>query len=175
MTSTAKKLLKEFLFAVAFIAAVFVIWLVVFLSVNNDMLAPSPWRVIALTFSLLGSGETYLALLSTLLRAAIAFAVSMAAALGTSLLTGVLPSAKKTADRCVMLLRALPTMSIILITLIMFPSSFVPVIVAFLVAFPHYLRRVYARDLRGGAAIRRMRFVRSDRGQQNAVRSGALR
>lgn len=76
MTSTAKKLLKEFLFAVAFIVAIFVIWLIVFLSVNNDMLSPSPWRVIALTFSLLGNGETYLALLSTLLRAAIAFAVS---------------------------------------------------------------------------------------------------
>lgn len=174
MTSTAKKLLKEFLFAVAFIAAVFVIWLVVFLSVNNDMLAPSPWRVIALTFSLLGSGETYLALLSTLLRAAIAFAVSMAAALGTSLLTGVLPSAKKTADRCVMLLRALPTMSIILITLIMFPSSFVPVIVAFLVAFP-IIYGAFTREIYAGAAIRRMRFVRSDRGQQNAVRSVALR
>ncbi len=148
MTSTAKKLLKEFLFAVAFIVAIFVIWLIVFLSVNNDMLSPSPWRVIALTFSLLGNGETYLALLSTLLRAAIAFAVSMAAALGTSLLTGVLPSAKKTADKCVMLLRALPTMSIILITLIMFPSSFVPVIVAFLVAFPiiysAFSREIYA-------------------------------
>lgn len=148
MNSTAKKFLNEFLFAAAFIAAVFVIWLVVFLSVNNDMLAPSPWSVIALTFTLLGTGETYLALLSTLLRAVIAFVCSMLVAFGISLLVGVLPSAKKTADRCVTLFRALPTMSVILVTLILFPSSFVPVIVAFLVAFPiiysAFVREIYA-------------------------------
>lgn len=136
MNSTAKKLLINFLYALGVIAAILLIWYVTSLAVDSELLAPNPWNVLALTFTLLGKGATYLALLSTLLRSVIAFAVSMAVALGLSLLVGVFPQIKPAVDKVVTIFRAVPTMSIILITLVLVSSTVVPAIVAFLVAFP---------------------------------------
>lgn len=136
MSSTSKKILINILYVVGVIAAILLIWYATSAIVSSELIAPNPWGVIALTFTLLGKGSTYIALLSTLLRSLIAFAVSLAVALGLSLLAGVFNSAKPVVDKVVTLFRAIPTMSIILITLVMFPSTIVPSVVAFLVAFP---------------------------------------
>lgn len=148
MNSTAKKLLVNFLYAFGVIAAILIVWYVTSLAVDSELLAPNPWDVIALTFTLLGKGVTYLALLSTLLRSLIAFALSFGVALGLSLIVGVFPSSKPAVDKVVTLFRAVPTMSIILITLVLVSSTVVPAIVAFLVAFPvsysAFTREVYA-------------------------------
>lgn len=148
MNSTVKKILKNSLYALVIIAAILLIWYVVSLIVGKELVAPTPWTVLTLTFSLLGKGSTYLALLITLLRSFAAFAVSMAVALVLSLITGIFPACKTVIDKAVTIFRALPTMSIILITLIMFSSAIVPVIVAFLVAFPiiysAFTREIYS-------------------------------
>ena len=136
MNSATKKILKDALYAIGVILAIFLIWYVVSVTVNKELIAPSPWTVLALTFALLGKGVTYLALLSTLLRAVIAFVVSMATAFGLSLLAGLFPTCKAAIDKLVTIFRALPTMSVILITLILFSSTVVPAVVAFLIAFP---------------------------------------
>lgn len=68
MNSTAKKFLINFLYALGVIAAILLIWYVTSLAVDSELIAPNPWNVLALTFTLLGKGATYLALLSTLLR-----------------------------------------------------------------------------------------------------------
>lgn len=148
MNSTAKKFLVNFLYALGIIAAILLIWYVTSLSVDSELIAPDPWQVIALTFTMLGRGTTYLALLSTVLRSLIAFAVSVAVALALSLIAGVLPSLKPVIDKVVTIFRAVPTMSLILITLVFVSSMAVPVIVAFLVAFPviysAFIREIYA-------------------------------
>lgn len=148
MSLKTKKLLLNVTYAVGVIALIFILWYVMSLAIGSELVAPSPWAVIALTITLLGKGATYLALLLTLLRALIAFVVSMAAALGLSLIAGVLPSCKTAVDKIVTVFRAVPTMSIILVTLIVFPSTVVPSIVAFLVAFPiiysAFTREIYA-------------------------------
>lgn len=148
MNSTVKKLLVNLLYALGVIAAILLIWYITSLAVDSELLAPNPWDVIALTFALLGKGSTYLALLSTLLRSVIAFAASMAVALGLCLLVGVCPSIKPAVNKVVTIFRAVPTMSIILITLVLVSSTVVPAIVAFLVAFPviysAFAREIYA-------------------------------
>lgn len=148
MTSTAKKIIFNVLYALGVIAAVLLIWYVTSVAVDSELIAPNPWDVIALTFTLLGRGATYLALLSTLARSVIAFAVSMAVALGLTLLVGTCPSSKTVVDKAVTIFRAVPTMSIILITLVLASSTVVPAIVAFLVAFPivysSFTREIYA-------------------------------
>lgn len=136
MNSTTKKFLVNLAYALGVIAAILLIWYLMSLAVDSELLAPNPWNVIALTFVMLGKWSTYLALLSTILRSLIAFVVSMAVALGLSLLVGVFPSSKNIVDKVVTIFRAVPTMSIILITLVLSSSTVVPAIVAFLVAFP---------------------------------------
>lgn len=148
MSLTTKKLLVNLLYSLGVIVAILLIWYVTSAVVSSDLLAPSPWSVIGLTFTMLGKGSTYLALLSTLARSLIAFAASMAAALGLTLLVGVFPSSKIVVDKVVTVFRAVPTMSIILITLVLVSSTVVPAIVAFLVAFPivysAFTREIYA-------------------------------
>ena len=148
MTSTAKKVLFNVLYVVGVVAVIFLTWYVLSVAFNSELVAPSPFKVIALTFALLGKSATYLALLSTLARSLIAFAASMAVALGLSLLVGVFPACKSAVDKLVTVFRAVPTMSIILVTLILFSSTVVPSIVAFLVAFPiiysAFTREIYA-------------------------------
>lgn len=136
MNSAVKKFWLNFLYAFGVIAAILLIWYVTSLAADSELLAPNPWKVIGLTFEMLGKGSVYIALLSTFLRAAIAFAVSFVTALGLSLLSGVFSSAKPAVDKAVTLFRAVPTMSVILITLVLVSSTVVPVVVAFLVAFP---------------------------------------
>lgn len=148
MTSTAKKALFNFLYVLGVIAAILLIWYVTSVAVDSELIAPSPWNVIKLTFELLGKGATYLALLSTLARSLVAFAASFAVALGLTLLVGICPSSKTVVDKAVTIFRAVPTMSIILVTLVLSPSTVVPAIVAFLVAFPimysAFTREIYA-------------------------------
>lgn len=92
--------------------------------------------MLKLTFQLLGKGETYLALLFTTVRALVAFLLSAVLALALSLLVGVFGKTKRFVDGAVAFLRSLPTISVILLSMIAFRSSFVPVVVAFLVASP---------------------------------------
>ena len=150
MNSTTKKFLVNFAYALGVIAAIFLIWYLTSLAIGSELLAPNPWSVLALTFTMLGTGSTYLALLYTILRSVIAFVVSLAAALGLSLFVGVFPSSKNVVDKVVTIFRAVPTMSIILITLVLSSSTVVPAIVAFLVAFPvtysAFTREIYAES-----------------------------
>lgn len=148
MNLRTKKFLANLLYALGVIAGIFLLWFVTSQAVNSELIAPRPWDVIKLTFTLLGKAATYLALLSTLLRSVIAFAVSIGVAFCFSLLVGVFPSSKPAVDKVVTLFRAVPTMSIILITLVLVSSTIVPAIVAFLVAFPiaysAFTREIYA-------------------------------
>lgn len=136
MKPKTKKIITNLTQIAVLIVAVLLLWYIVALATDSDLIIPDPWSVIKLTVTLLGKGATYLALLNTLLRAIIAFAVSVGVALLLSLLVGVFPKSEFVVDAIVTVLRALPTIAIILVTLILFNSTVTPVVVAFLVAFP---------------------------------------
>ena len=136
MKQRTKKLLINLAQIVALILIALLLWYIVALATDSDLIVPDPWSVLKLTFSLLGVGQTYLALLSTLLRGVIAFAVSVVFATLLCMLVVVWRKCTFCVNAVVTFLRALPTIAIILITLILFKSTSVPVIVAFLVVFP---------------------------------------
>ena len=136
MNQRTKKLLINIAQIAALIVVALLLWYIAALITDSDLIVPEPWAVIKLAFSLLSVGSTYLALLSTLLRAVVAFAVSAVFAILLCMLVVALPKSSFCVNAVVTLLRALPTIAIILIALIMFQSTVVPVIVAFLVVFP---------------------------------------
>lgn len=149
MKQTTKKLLINILQIAALIIVALLLWYIVALATDSDLIIPNPWSVIKLTFTLLAKGATYLALLYTLLRATIAFVVSVGVAVLLSLLVGVFPKCEFVVNAIVTVLRALPTIAIILVTLIVFNSTITPVVVAFLVAFPvaySVFQREFARN-----------------------------
>ena len=132
----SKRLLFNLIQAVVLFAVAIAIWYVAAAVVNSELILPQPHEVLIITLSLLGKGSTYVALLYTLLRAIVAFAFSLGVAVGLILFTGCYSTGKFVVDAIVTFLRALPTIAVILITLILFNSFITPVIVAFLVVFP---------------------------------------
>lgn len=136
MNSTIKKVFISIFKVVAVVAAVLLLWYLAALWTNNDLVLPHPHQVVLLTLQLLGKGTTYIALAYTLLRALAAFALSLAFALVLALFSGVCNSVRPFVEGAVTFFRALPTIAVILVAMIVFPSSVVPIFVAFLVAFP---------------------------------------
>lgn len=136
MKRITKKFVNNLIQVVVLVAVAILLWYVTALIFDSELIVPEAWTVIKLTFSLLGTGSTYLALLYTLLRAIIAFVISACVATLLSLLVNLYPKCAFLVDCVVTFLRSLPTIAIILVALIVFNSSIVPVVVAFLVAFP---------------------------------------
>lgn len=136
MNKTTKKILVNLAQIAGLIAAALLVWYVAAVLTDSELIVPDPWTVFRLAFELLGQGAIWLALLSTLARALVAFAISVAVAFGLALLVGVFPRTRCCANAVVTFLRALPTIAVILMMLVVFRSSTVPVVVAFLVAFP---------------------------------------
>lgn len=136
MNKTTKKIVLSLAQITGLVVAALLVWYAAAAISGSELVVPQFHDVVRLTFSLLGEGDTWLALLATLARALVAFAISVAVAFGLALLVGVAPKTRFSVDAVVTVLRALPTIAVILVTLVMFPSDFVPVAVAFLVAFP---------------------------------------
>ena len=130
MNKTAKKIIINIAQIVGLIAVTVLLWYILALISDNSLVVPRPRAVIGLVFQLLGEGAIWLALLATLARSVLAFVLSLA------LLAGVFPKTRLCTSAVVTFLRALPTVAVILISLIIFRSSVTPVVVAFLVVFP---------------------------------------
>lgn len=116
--------------------AALLVWYVAAAVAGSELVVPQPHTVVRLAFALLGEGATWLALVSTVARSVAAFVLCLAVALSLALLVGTFRSTRRVADIVVTLLRALPTIAVILLALVVFPSTIVPVAVAFLVTFP---------------------------------------
>ena len=122
MNKTAKKILTNVALIAGLTAAALLVWYVAAVIYGNELILPDPWAVIKLAFGLLGDGATWFSLLFTLARSLAAFLLSAVIAF--------------CADAVVTFLRALPTISVILLSMVLLRSSAVPVAVAVLVAFP---------------------------------------
>ena len=136
MKQTAKKLLITIAQIAALVIIALLLWYVVAIITDNELILPEPLKVLQITFELLGEGATYVALLATLARSVIAFAVSLVFALLLCILVVAWRASTFCVNAIVTFLRALPTIAVILLTLVMFSSTVVPVVVACLVVFP---------------------------------------
>lgn len=136
MNKTAKKILINAALIAGLTAAALLVWYVAAVIYGNELILPDPWAVIKLAFGLLGDGATWLSLLFTLARSLAAFLLSAVIAFCLALAAGLFPATRLCADAVVTFLRALPTISVILLSMVLLRSSAVPVAVAVLVAFP---------------------------------------
>ena len=132
---TKKKWLDNLIFVVAMAAALVALWTVAALAVGNSFVLPNVPDVCRELCILLAKPSFYASVGVTVGRALLAFAVSLAFALALALLANLFP-VRRPLSAVVTLLRALPTMSIIFLCIVLFPSRAISYIVTFLVAFP---------------------------------------
>ncbi|HHU28193.1 TPA: ABC transporter permease subunit [bacterium] len=104
--------------------------------VNNELVLPSLNSVISSFFSLLKEKETYNAFLTTFSRTLISFLISFLLAFTFSLLGLFLPSFRYIFSPIISIFKSIPTISIILILIIMVGFTLSPYIIVVLLTFP---------------------------------------
>lgn len=118
------------------VACILIIWSIASTFVDSEYILPSVSQTLVALVNLLGQQKFYTAFLLTLLRSVIAFAVSFIIAS----VCAFLACKKRCAERVILtvmsILRALPTVSIVLLLLFWTNSQVAPVVVTMLVVLP---------------------------------------
>lgn len=115
---------------------ILIIYAIISKAVGIDMLVPSVPSTIKELIGLFGKKSFYTAVFWTLLRAFIAYFSAIVVAGILAVLTYVFKPLKSAMSPIIILIRIMPTMSLILLALIWFDSFEATVLVAFSVVFP---------------------------------------
>ncbi len=117
-------------------AVLLVLWALTSVAVGSPFILPPPWKVAQDLMSLMGSPHFYSQMLATFGRGILAFLLSaiLSAILGCA--AGVSERAESALTPWLTTVKSTPVVSIILIALLWFGSSFVPVFVSILMTLP---------------------------------------
>lgn len=132
-----KKILKTNVVWAAVAAAIlFAAWQLAYVGIKNQYILPGIGQTFAAFFALFAESSFYLALGNTLLRTAISFVVSFAAAAVFAAVSAVCRQFKVVCSCLISVVRTLPTMAVTLMLLIWSTPQVAPAIVTALVLFP---------------------------------------
>ena len=126
------------------VAVILLLWSVAALAVNSEYILPSVGETVTALFGLFKSAEFYRAFFGTLLRSVIAFAISFLLAFTAAFSAYKSEKAKKALRPFIVIVRALPTIAIVLLLIVWVNSAIAPIIVTFLVVFPTVYNNLYA-------------------------------
>lgn len=118
------------------ILGLLVIWLISAIIVNEGLILPLPWEAFVDMFILMGEGSFWLNLMASLGRSLIAFGLSFIFALGLAVLVKFLKFSSPIIKMFIAILRAIPTIAIILILLLWTNSRVASIVVTMLVVLP---------------------------------------
>lgn len=138
MQNNREKILK-ILSPIIALVAFLLVWFVLAIVVGVELLLPSPTSVFNGLITLLAGGEQgrfYLAVISTLGRALVGFVISLLLACVFTVISLVSDIARRAIEPLIVIARATPTMSIILLALVWLNSNLSPVLVGVLISFP---------------------------------------
>lgn len=147
-TKTINKVLNIILPVIA-VAAIVFLWEMTAIIADKDYL-PSVGDTFVATIDLIvGKGayssvEFYRAFFGTLLRSIIAFAISFVLAFLVAFAAYKSEKAKRAIKPLIVIIRALPTIAVVLLLVLWTNSQVAPVIVTFLVVFPTLYNNLYA-------------------------------
>jgi NitT/TauT family transport system permease protein len=122
--------------AAAAILVVLLAWKAAAAAVGKEIVLPPPERVLAEAVALFPTSRFLSALLATFLRGIAAFGLSALLGAAAGLAAGAWPLVGAALAPVLTVIRATPVLALVLIALLWFPSGFVPIFSAFLMAFP---------------------------------------
>ena len=118
------------------IGCILLIWSVMAIVVDSEYILPTVAQTFSVLINLFADGEFYLAFSLTLLRSLIAFAFSFIIASSCALISHRSKRAERVVLTVISILRALPTIAIVLLLLFWTNSQIAPVVVTMLVVLP---------------------------------------
>lgn len=133
---TSKVLLKNILWPLVGLGIFLTTWYIAASIINLEMILPSPVESFRRLFLLFEKSYFWQAVLGTLTRSLISFCISFVIASALSIISFVFEPIKKILSPLVVLLRSVPTMSIILISLIWFKNAVAPMVISAIITFP---------------------------------------
>lgn len=119
-------------------------WYVAAQIVDIEIILPSPSACLRQLAALLSTKVFWTAVGGTLGRSTLSFAFSMGAALILAALSAFLKPVARLLSPLVIITRAMPTMSVILLSLIWFTSQITPLFISFLIIFPTLFTSFYS-------------------------------
>lgn len=124
--------------------AIFLIWSVASAIIDSEYLLPSVRQTLNALFLLLKGKEFYISFAHTFLRSIISFALSFALGFLLAFLRSRIPLLKRVIEPFVGVIRALPTIAVILLLLFWTNSKIAPIIVTMIVVFPTSYTHLYS-------------------------------
>ena len=131
-----KRLIYNILAPIVGCVVFIAVWFAVAAAIGKSIILPSPADTLRSFFDLLGEKTFYLALGKTLGRTLLSFVIAFALATFFAFLSTISEFFKKTFAPITVIMRVLPTISIILLVLIWFKSATAPFVITFIVIFP---------------------------------------
>lgn len=113
-----------------------VIWEILSLIINQEIYLPSPFSVFESLIVLLRTSETYITIAYSTYRTLAGFVVSCVVGIITGYLCGTNKFFYDLLNPLIGIIRTVPVMSIIIIAIMWFKDTNVPIFVAFLMCFP---------------------------------------
>jgi len=129
-------ILSNILYPLCTLLALIAVWWVASLSIGIPLFFPTPSAVLAELGGLLVSDSFYLAIGGTLSRTIISFILAFAIGVCAAALAGLFKPMHRILRPIVVILRAIPTMSVILISVLWLDNFWSPVLIGFLIVFP---------------------------------------
>jgi NitT/TauT family transport system permease protein len=111
-------------------------WLVTYAIVRNDYIVPSFTDTLKSSFALFASTDFWLAFLNTFLRTVLAFLISFLLAAVCASLSSLSKIFSAIINPVMIILRALPTLAVVLILLVWTTPKIAPIVICALVLFP---------------------------------------
>lgn len=139
-----KKRIFNIVCSAAAIILMWLVWIVAYFAVANDLLIPSFGDTVISFFGLLTDTTFWTGFAFTLLRTAEAFLISFALAVALAVISVCGKAAAAFVAPFMVLLRTLPTLAVILILLVWTNPKVAPVIVTVLVIFPAVYSQIMA-------------------------------
>lgn len=131
-----QKLLKNLVYPLISLGLLFLVWLAVAKAVDIELIIPSISNTFKMLGKLFAEKSFYQSVAGTLYRTVISFAIAFGTALVLSVLSVFVPVIYKLLSPLITIIRAIPTMSIILLTIVWLNPKSSPVLVAFFIIFP---------------------------------------
>ncbi len=133
---TKKSVVNNLIVPVISMAFLLLLWWVVSLIVDEAFILPPPKDAISTLGSLMSSRTFWLAVWRTLFRSLRSFLYAVLTAIPLAILARLVAVAERFLDPIISVLRSVPTMSIILITVLWLNANSAPVLIAYLITFP---------------------------------------
>ena len=118
------------------VAIMLLLWEVASLTLGSEQILPGPATTLKTTILLFAEKSFWTVIGSTILRGLIGFAIAVVAGIGLGIVGGLKPKFDAFMQPWVVVMRSVPVVAFILLALVWFKSSSVPVFIGLLTMFP---------------------------------------